>query len=99
MSSPDKIDGGEIAGGVFFMTFCLTLCGVTIWHVTRARKTGRIFRFSRQPIGGSMVIDKKDDPEGFLFATIMGYCFSAGLVFAAVLTFLAIFFPSVLRSL
>ncbi len=88
-----------IPGGVFFMIFCLSLCGVIIWHLIQARKTGRIFRFSKKPIHGSAFIDRKDDPEGFLFATIVGCCFSAGLVFAAALTFFATFFPKFLRSL
>ena len=92
-SKDDKV------AAVMGMIFCLAWFAVIVWHVTIARKTGRIFRFSKIPIGGSAFTSKKDDPGGFLYAVIMGYFLSAVLLFATVMAFLAGFFPSVLRSL
>jgi len=84
---------------VFFMIFCLAWCGVIVWHLTTARKTGRIFRFSKIPIGGSAFIRKEDDPGGFWFAFGMGCFLSLVLVFGAVVAFLAGFYPHALRYL
>jgi len=81
------------------MMFFLLCCGVIIWHLASARKTGRIFRFSKIPIGGSAFITKTEDPDGFLFASIVGYVLSVALATGAILIFLAAFFPSSLRNL
>ena len=85
----------SVAGAIF----CLCWSGVIAWHVTNALKTEEIFRFSKIPLGKSAFIRKKDNPGQFWYAVVMGYFLSAVFLIAAVLAFIAGFFPNLLHYL